>query len=162
MKAKHPTTAQLEAMTELAHKLSLDPHDREILSLAAQQIASGNGRFLFNALLERQRSCGGDEDADVVFMVALLERMMDARPGVAGYLLARLMLIARHAHVYDGIGLSLGANPTEELADNLMLLAGEGVRPWRRNWYEKCAADIRMRAKARTEEGPGKKASREQ
>jgi hypothetical protein len=141
-------------MAELAHALSTAPHDRESLSSAAQQIAGGNGRILFEALLERQQVCGGDQDMVVAFTAALLERMMDARPGVAGYLLARLMRIARQHNVYDGIGLALGSNPTEELADNLMRLASEGFGPRLRTWYEACAADIRERARSRANEGP--------
>ena len=57
---------------------------------------------------------------------------MDANPGVAGYLMARLYPIAaRHHlnHIGDAIGLWMRAGAGDDLAENLTRLANEGVGP---------------------------------
>jgi hypothetical protein len=62
----------------------------------------------------------------------LLETMMDASPGVGGYLMATLYPIAARRklnHINDAIGLWMVNSTSEELAESLTRLAKEGPRP---------------------------------
>ena len=97
-------------------------------------------------MLEAQREGGDDEPAAIVAMMSSLEAMMDASPGVAGYLMARLQPLAgrRRLHAtYDGIELWMAESRSDALAESLTRLAGEGVRPLMRKRCEAWAARIR-------------------
>lgn len=143
---------QHEAIVELARALSKNPRDREALSLAARWIADGGGRALFDALLDVQRNQVVDEPAAVSGMMSLLEAMMSASVSVAGYLMARLYPIAgqRRSHAtYNAIELWMSESTDVELADVLMQLANEGVRPKLRTRYEGWATNVRERQRRR-------------
>jgi len=112
-------------LTELVTRLIATPTEPVLLAAASAHLQSGAGEALFDALLDAH---GGDARATMT----TLEKMFDARPAVAGYLMARLLYVAsgqKHHSVYDAIGLWMDdcADPT--LAAALTRLADEGVRP---------------------------------
>ncbi|MDI3288315.1 hypothetical protein [Polyangium sp. 15x6] len=142
-----PTPAEVEAIAKLARTIGENPRDRESLSLAAEQIATGNGELVFNGLFDTQRGTDGDDASAINGTMSLLESMMGTSPGVGGYLMARLYPIARRRyfhHTCDAIELWMADSTSEELAENLSRLAKEGVRPVLRRSYEAWAAQIRQ------------------
>lgn len=128
-------------LTELATRLIATPTERVLLVAASAHIQAGSGEALFEALLE---AAGGDARATMT----TLEAMFDARPAVAAYLMARLLLVAshqKHHSVYDAIGLWMDdcADPTVAVA--LTRLADEGVRPLLANQCRTWAEHITSR-----------------
>jgi len=104
-KAEHQ---ELDRIAALARSLRDDSRDAASLSSAAELIADGHGRLLFEALLEAQRDGVDDEDTAIIATMSLLENMMDENPGVAGYLMARLHPVAERRYLQatrDGIEL---------------------------------------------------------
>jgi hypothetical protein len=143
------TKVEYQESTILAQALGERPQDREALSQSAAQIANGKGRALFESLLDVARGQSDDETAAIPRMMSWLEAMMSARAGVAGYLMARLYPIAgqRHLHAtYDAIDLWMHESTSIELANFLVKLADEGVRPKLRARYESWAKGIRDKA----------------
>jgi hypothetical protein len=146
---------EIEAIAKLARKLHEAPLDRASLSLAAALIADGRGDVLLKALLDPQwDELAGDiatkEKSAITATNRLLETMMSASPGVAGYLMLKLSPLARRhhmSHISDGIDLHISASASEELAESLMLFASEGFGPPRRKHYEDLAANIRENMK---------------
>jgi hypothetical protein len=127
-----PTPDQMETITKLVRTLCETPHDHASLSSAAEQIANGNGNLVLEALLKARGGSEFDEKSAVIATMPLLETMMDASPGVAGYLMARLYPIAARRklnHIDDAIGLWMVNSASEELAESLTMLANEGTRP---------------------------------
>lgn len=127
-------------LTELATHLIATPTEPVLLAAAAAHLQAGAGEALFEALLEAR---GGDARATMT----TLEAMFDARPAVAGYLMARLLHVAgrqKHHSVYDAIGLWMDDCADPALAAALTRLADEGVRPLLahqcRTWAERIAA----------------------
>jgi hypothetical protein len=131
----------------LARTLVLDPCASAALDAAAAHIAAGRGEHLFRALLAARPD--DDGDAAVADTMATLESMTDARPAVAGYLMARLFPLAGRRylhHIADGIDLHMDASASTALADALEGLAAEGVRPLLQKRYREWATTIRRRA----------------
>lgn len=140
-----PDAQELEAVAALARSLNNDPLGITALSEAAERIAAGQGRPLFDALLATWRH-NEDEDAAVVAMMGSLEKMMDVSPGVAGYLMARLHPVAGRRYLHstrDGIELWMWESRSPDVADSLMRLAQEDVRPRLRESCEEWATRIR-------------------
>ena len=128
----HPTPDAIETIAKLARSLRETPCDRPSLSSAAEQIGDGKGRLVLKALLEAQGGSDSDEKSAVIATMPLLETMMDASPGVAGYLMATLYPIAARRklnHINDTIGLWMVNSTSEEVAESLTRLANEGTPP---------------------------------
>ncbi len=144
---KKPEPQLLTRIAALARSLCDDPRDAATLSSAAEVIAEGQGRLLFEAVLEARKDPMADnDDAAIVATMSSLEKMMDANPGVAGYLMARLHPIAgaRYLHATcEGIELWMWHSTSVDVAESLMRLVHEGVRPRLRKNYEKWADRIR-------------------
>jgi hypothetical protein len=129
-------------MTELAARLKATPTEPVLLAAASAHLQAGGGEALFDALLD---ASGGDARA----MMVTLEAMFDARPAVAGYLMARLLHVAAHQEqhaVYDAIGLWLDDCADPALAAALTRLADEDVRRQLAGQCRAWAARIASRA----------------
>lgn len=142
--SKSSKESELELL--VASSLHDAPWDGDSLLLAERLIAEGKGRDLFEALVDESRGHGQDV---VCSVMALLERMMDASPRVAAYLMARLYPLAgraREHETYRGIELWMHGLSVIGVADILKSLATEGVRPALKSRYEEWARLIEERA----------------
>lgn len=135
---------------ELARALTAASPRAEALDDARARLANGQGEALFEALFD---SFVRDDDraAAVLTTMEALERLMARAADVGGYLMARLYPVASryktHA-TYDSIDLWMGDATSAALADRLVDLSREGVRPKLQQRYEGWAREIRARAPA--------------
>ncbi|MFP2899321.1 hypothetical protein [Corallococcus sp. 4LFB] len=132
----------------VATELVESPHRTDVLSAATQILDEGEGASLFEAL-RKQVGLHAEEYELVRRIMLLLESMMDVQPRLAGYLMARLYPLAgrKYAHdVYNAIELWMKASDSVALADALMSLCAEPVRPMLRKSYQEWAEGIKKRA----------------
>jgi hypothetical protein len=146
MKRVDPLEAK--AIDEVVLSLRERPMSRTRLASARAIIDKGNGEALFKALFDSLRSehPESEEIPAITSLMPLLESMYDLEPVVAGYLMARLRPVAsrRFFHnVADAIDLYMVSSTSEELAETLLRLAEEGVRPRLQKLYASWAAAIR-------------------
>ncbi|NPC53682.1 hypothetical protein HPC50_42375 [Corallococcus exiguus] len=138
----------------VASELVEDPHSSDVLSAAAKIVDEGGGAALFDALLA-QVGLNAEGYELVRRIMLLLEAAMDVEPRVAGYLMAKLYPLAsqKYAHdVYDAIGLWMSNSDSMALADVLMVLSAEPVRPLLWKSYQEWAEGIRRRASKKRSE----------
>lgn len=134
-------------MLTVARALCLRPRDDTQIAAARDQISSGNGASLFDALLEANATTADDLSSSVGSMMRLLETLMLYSPSTAGYLMGRLYSTAARYklhHICDSIELWMCESADLDLAANLARLAVEGVRPRTQKLYEAWAMRIRV------------------
>ncbi|RKH96054.1 hypothetical protein [Corallococcus exiguus] len=127
------------------------PPRSDVLSAAAQIVDDGGGASLFDGL-RKQVGLHAEDYELVRRLMLLLEAAMDVEPRVAGYLMARLYPLAgrKCAHdVYNAIELWMDASDSMALADALMALSAEPVRPMLKKCYREWAEGIKKRASQR-------------
>ena len=120
------------------------------IARARAEIAEGHGTALFSALFDQHRR----ESADVAIIAVggtmqTLERLWPHAPDISGYLMARLYPVAsryKDHDTYDAIALWMDSSSSAALAEALVLLVGEGLRPKLRARYAAWAASIHQRA----------------
>ncbi|WP_147469457.1 hypothetical protein [Corallococcus sp. AB045] len=130
------------------------PHRSNVLAAAAQIVDEGDGASLFDAL-RKQVGLHAEDYELVRRLMLLLEAAMDVEPRVAGYLMARLYPLAgrKYAHdVYNAVELWMDASDSMALADALMALSEEPVRPLLRKCYREWAEGIKKRASGKRTE----------
>jgi hypothetical protein len=126
------------------------PENEAVLATADELIRSGGGKSLYKALLKRFSQGGTASPEAMAKLMALLEPMMEAQPGVSAYLMARLYARAhrqRDSVTCHAIELWMNGLATEEAADALAVLASEAVRAAVKQRCTQWADGIRKRAR---------------
>jgi hypothetical protein len=142
------TSSEKEAIDKFAEDLSDETSNPKELSAAAKAIENGNGALVLDAMLDVQRTNLADEQEVILGTMSQLEKIFDAKPEVAGYLMARLYPLASRRFLHqtcDAIALWIDHSRSPALADNLVRLSNEGVRPQLQKLYQSWAEQIRDR-----------------